>query len=253
VVYYGLKNAGCEEISRRLRKKRFAVPVGTSIAKTNSRATVEVKAGIEDYAKAYGKLADIGSYSTINTSCPNAYGGEPFREAANLDLLLNRIDSIPSRKPIFVKLSPDLSRKNVDEILEVAGSHRIAGFICTNLTKNRDNPKILDSNVPDVGGISGKVVEGLSNEMIGHIYAKTHGRYAIIGCGGVFSAQDAYKKIRKGASLVQLMTGMIYEGPQVISEINRGLVGLLKQDGFSNISQVVGADHRQGKRIVCFM
>jgi len=100
----------------------------------------------------------------------------------------------------------------------------VCGFICTNLTKNRNNSKIAESSLPKEGGISGKVVEDLANELISYVYKRTKGKYVIIGLGGVFTAEDAYKKIKLGASLVQLITGMIFEGPQVISEINQGLV-----------------------------
>ena len=244
VVYYGLKNEGCERVSRRLAGKKLTVPLGISIAKTNSVNTVDMKNGIDDYAKAYERFIDIGDYITINISCPNSYGGEPFTDSRRLDLLLDRIGGMPAKKPVFLKISPDLTKKEVDDILEVAEKHCIAGFICTNLTKNRKNPKILESSLPVNGGISGKVVEGLADELIGYIYTKTKGRFIIMGCGGVFTAEDAYRKIRLGASLVQLITGMIYEGPHAIGEINHGLVKLLQRDGFTNISEAIGADHR---------
>ncbi|KKU48656.1 MAG: Dihydroorotate dehydrogenase 2 [Parcubacteria group bacterium GW2011_GWA2_46_9] len=244
VVYYGLKNDGAEAIAARLKNKKTTIPLGISIAKTNSEKTIETEAGISDYVKAYEKFINIGDYCTINISCPNAYGGQPFTNAESLEKLLNRIDTILASKPIFLKISPDLNHDEIDGIIEVAGRHKISGFICTNLTKNRNNEKIKDAAVPEKGGMSGKVVEELANELISYIYKKTNGQFVIIGCGGVFSAKDAYKKIRAGASLVQLITGMIYEGPQVISEINQGLISLLARDGFSNISEAVGADNR---------
>ncbi len=111
-----------------------------------------------------------------------------------------------------------------------------------NLTKNRDNKKIFDKNFLSIGGLSGKVVEDLSNNLIKYLYQKTKGEYIIIGCGGVFTAEDAYKKIKLGASLIQLITGMVYQGPQTISQINMGLVTLLKKDGYKNISEAVGVD-----------
>lgn len=241
VINYGLKNEGSEKISKKLRDKKFKIPAGTSIAKTNNREACETENGIKDYVKAFRQFTRIGQYFTINISCPNAFGGEPFTDPAKLEGLLSAIDKIPTEKPIFLKISPDLSEKQVDDILKVCERHRIHGFICSNLTKNRNNPKILDENVPAKGGISGKVVEDLSNSQIKFIYGKTKGRYIIIGCGGVFSAEDAYKKIKAGASLIQLITGMIFEGPQLIGEINRGLVELLKKDGFKNINEAIGA------------
>ncbi len=244
VVYYGLKNEGCKKISKRLRNKKFKIPIGTSIAKTNSKKTVSDKVGIEDYVKAYKMFTDIGDYFTINISCPNVYGGQPFTDGNRLDKLLKKIDVIRTKKPNFLKISPDLSKKEIDEIIKVSKNYRIDGFVCANLTKNRDNKKIVDKDVQKKGGMSGKVVEDLSNDLIKYIYKKTKGKYVIIGCGGVFTAEDAYKKIRLGASLIQLITGMIFEGPQLISEINQGLVKLLERDKLSNISQAIGMDNK---------
>lgn len=240
VVYYGLKNEGAEKIAERLRGKKFAFPIGTSVAKTNSADTIETQAGIEDYVKAFTQFVDIGDYFTINISCPNAFGGEPFTDPTKLKALLSAIDKIETKKPIFLKLSPDLSEQQMGEILDVCACHRVHGFISTNLTKKRDNKKIFDEDVPTQGGMSGKVVGDLSNAQIRFIYKKTGGKYIIIGCGGISSAEDAYEKIKAGASLLQLITGMIFEGPQVVSEINRELVRLLKKDCFRNISEARG-------------
>lgn len=242
VVYYGLKNEGCEKIAARLRNKKFKFPIGTSIAKTNSVDTVDTKRGISDYVKAFRQFVTIGDYFTINISCPNTFGGEPFTDPEKLEALLSAIDTIETKKPIFLKLSPDLSEEQLSVILDVCARHRVQGFISSNLTKKRNNKNITDGDVPTQGGISGKVVADLANEQIRFIYKKTNGKYIIIGCGGIFSAEDAYAKIKAGASLLQLITGMIFEGPQVISEINRGLVQLLKKDGFKNIAEARGTE-----------
>lgn len=244
LVWYGLKNEGAEELSKKLKDKIFSIPLGTNIAKTNSKDTVNTEKGIADYAKAFEKFKNIGSYFTVNISCPNAFGGQPFTDPKSLHLLLTKIDKIPTKKPIFLKFAPDLSREEIDDLVEVCQNHRVHGFICTNLTKNRSNKNILDTVQSTDGGMSGKIVEELSNDMLSYIYKKTKGKYIMIGLGGVFNAEDAYKKIRKGASLVQLITGMIFEGPQVISEINQGLVKLLKADGYSNISEAIGVDNK---------
>ncbi len=239
-VSYGLKNDGCEVISRRLRGKKFSLPLGISIAKTNSPDTCELEAGVKDYLKAFRHFLTIGDYITVNISCPNAYGGEPFTDPKKLESLLTAIDATNSSKPLFVKLAADLDHAQIDALLEVISRHRIHGFICTNLTKNRENSKILDHHVPEKGGLSGKVVEDLATAMIRYIYQKTQGKYIIIGSGGIFSALDAYTKIKAGASLLQMITGMIFEGPQVMSEINQGLVKLLQKDGFQNIREAIG-------------
>lgn len=246
VVYYGLKNRGCEAIAEKLKKTKTAcaVPYGVSIAKTNCKETVSLKKGIADYIKACRVLKNYGDYVTLNISCPNAFGGQPFTDATKLDALLKEIDEIRINKPVFLKLSADLSPAEIDAIIAVSRTHHVTGFICTNLTKKRDNQKIVEKDVPEKGGISGKAVEEWSNKMIAYIHKKTNrqtpGEFVIIGCGGIFSAEDAYKKIKLGASLVQLITGMIYEGPQVISEINRGLVQLLEKDGYENVGEAVG-------------
>jgi len=244
LVWYGLKNDGCEVISEKLKSKKFEIPIGTNIAKTNSPNTVETDMGIADYIKAFKEFTEIGAYFTINISCPNAYGELPFTDSGRLDKLLDKIDRIATKKPIFLKLSPDLPKSEIDKIIMVCSRHRVHGFVLTNLTKNRTNRKVLDKVLSAEGGMSGKIVENLSNELISYIFQKTNGKYVIIGLGGVFSAQDAYKKIMLGASLVALISGMIYEGPQVISEINIGLVKLLERDGYSNISQAIGADNK---------
>ncbi len=244
VVYYGLKNDGCETISKRMRNKKFKFPVGVSIAKTNCKDTVDIDKGISDYFKAYKEMLDVGDYFTINISCPNTFGGEPFTDSKKLEKLLKKIREIPKGKPLFLKISPDLNKKEIDSLIKVSLKYGIDGFICNNLTKNRKNKLIVDENVPEVGGISGLAAKDLSNEMIKYVYQKSKGKLVIVGCGGISNAMDAYIKIRNGASLVQLITGMIYEGPQAISEINLGLVELLKRDGFENVSEAIGIDTR---------
>ncbi len=245
MVYYGLKNQGAEKISGKLKKMKFARVLGVSIAKTNNQETVEESAGIKDYAKAYEtfRKENIGDYFTINISCPNTFGGEPFTDPEKLDRLLANIKDIeskyPNPTPIFLKLPAELPLETVGKILDISTKYKITGLVCTNLAKNRSNPNIKEK-APDVGGMSGKIVRDLSDNLIKYIYTKTKDQFVIVGCGGIFSAKDAYRKIKNGASLLQLITGMIFEGPQLISEIKIGLVELLKKDGYRNISEAVG-------------
>ena len=244
IVYYGLKNEGCEAVSERMKKKKFTIPIGASVAMTNCKENLNLDNAIKDFAKAFKVMEKVAAYITVNISCPNAMNGEPFIEPNKFDRLFNVLDKIPTKKPIFIKLSPDLEHSELDALLQVAHKHRIHGIVCTNLTKKRNNPKIIDAKVYSVGGMSGKVVQELSDKMLAYIYKKEGKKFILVGCGGVFTAEDAYKKIRLGASLVQLITGMIYEGPQTISAINQGLAKLLKKDGFTNISQAIGADNK---------
>lgn len=241
-VYYGLKNNGSLQISKRLSSQKFDLPVGVSIAKTNSKDCIGDEIEIKDYLKSYIAFQKVNvAYFTINISCPNAYGGQPFTDVKKLSKLLLEISKLKKTKPIFIKMSPDLTKKQLDEIILCSKNSKIIdGFICSNLTKN-ENSKIVDK-VEGKGGFSGKVVFDLSLEMVKYVYKKTKGEFIIIGCGGIFNGEDAYKYIKSGASLLQLITGMIYQGPQVISQINLEISRLLKQDGFSNISQAIGKD-----------
>lgn len=244
VVYYGLKNDGCDAVAERLKNKKFKIPVGISVAMTNCQENLDMKNAILDYAKAFTTMEPLAHYITVNISCPNTQGGQPFVAPSKLNDLLAVLDEIPTPKPIFIKLSPDLTDSELDKIIDVARAHRVHGIICTNLTKKRDNPQILDSSVPNKGGISGKVVQESADKLIAYLYRKAGNEFVLVGSGGVFTAADAYKKIRLGATLIQLITGMVFEGPQVISEINQGLVELLKRDGFKNIKEAIGVDNR---------
>ncbi|MBI3888173.1 quinone-dependent dihydroorotate dehydrogenase [Candidatus Nomurabacteria bacterium] len=244
-VNYGLKNLGAEVLHNNLKNKVWSLPVGINIAKTNSSETSDVQKGIADYFFTYKTFQDVGDYFTINISCPNTCEEKPiFAEPENLDLLLGKIFSTPKVKPVFVKISPDLGDVKLDAILEVCLKHKVDGFVCTNLTK------INTLNHPGKGGFSGKLDSELSDKVIRQVYKKINTlaqepfscKPIIIGVGGIFTAEDAYKKIKAGASLVELITGMIFEGPQAISEINRGLVKLLKKDGYKNISEAIGKE-----------
>ena len=244
VVNYGLPNEGAKVVRDRLITQTFRLPVGVSMAKTNCAECAVDEVGIEDHIDSLKTLLDVGDYYTINVSCPNSFGGQPFHRPEALERLLSALDQIPTQKPIFLKLSPDGTTADLDEIVAVANRHRVHGFILTNLTKRYELPSINKEEMAaqniTTGGISGKPVEDLSNLLIKHLYQTTHGKYVIIGCGGIFTAEDAYQKIKCGASLVQLITGMIFEGPQLIGEINQGLVELLKKDGYKNVAEAVG-------------
>jgi len=249
VVNYGLNNQGAEKIAQRLTKKNLLaeIPIGINIAKTNSLETDEINKGIDDYLKGIQFFLDIGDYLTINISCPNTYGGQPFIDPNYLSQLFEKVDELNIKKPIFLKMPPDISLDRVDKIIDLVERYNFAGFICSNLTKDRTNLKAIKgeiNQVPNIGGVSGKPTEELANQQIRYIYEKTQGQKIIIGCGGIFNAEDAYRKIKLGASLLQLITGMIFKGPQVISQINLGLCDLLKKDGFKNIKEAVGSDFK---------
>jgi dihydroorotate dehydrogenase len=228
IVNYGLKSAGCKKVARRFVGKR-EVPVAVSLAKTNNKDVVGLEEEINDYLDVYKAFKNRVDFFVVNISCPNTYGKMSFVDPKYLKILLERIYEIRNDKPIFVKLSPDLDFKLVDEIIDVC--KKVDGFVCTNLTKKveKENP----------GGVSGKLLFTKANDMVKHVYSKNTGKI-IIGCGGISSAEDAYEMIKNGANVVQLITSMIYEGPSVVKDINKGLVRLMEKDGYKNISEAVG-------------
>jgi dihydroorotate dehydrogenase len=241
VVHYGLNSSGSKSVGQSLRGRQWPVPVGVSIAKANRPEFDTLDAGRADYVRAAENLRGCGTFRVVNISCPNTSGGEPFTDPEALDQLLSALDPLQSDQPVFIKLPADCPDERIDALVDVARRHTVTGFICTNLTKRRDT--VRDRRVPDHGGTSGKIVEARSNEVIARVYRRTKGQMPIIGVGGVFTAEDAYKKIRLGASLVALVTGMIYRGPMVVSEINRGLVRLLERDGLQHLQDAVGLDN----------
>ena len=242
-VNYGLCSKGAGVISKRLLNKKFRFPVGVSIARANNPdIVVDVEKGIKDYIKAYEYLKDIGDYLTINISCPNTPDDRAFSNSKNFDRLMKEFSKLGINKPVFIKLKPDFSKKEVDEFIKISNKHNfITGFIISNLTKDKSNLETSEEELERVkGGISGIPIKEKSNKILKYVYKKTKGKYVLIGCGGIFSAEDAYEKIKLGASLVQLITGMIYNGPGFIKEVNKGLVRLLERDGYSNICEAVG-------------
>ncbi|MEK7193587.1 MAG: quinone-dependent dihydroorotate dehydrogenase [Patescibacteria group bacterium] len=245
IVYYGLKSIGAEAMYKKIRSVKFTIPTGLNIAKTN-RADIKGEKSVEDYIKTYRLLAPYFSYTTINISCPNAQDGCMFQEPKMLNALLAAFAKEKKYNPIFLKISNHLTHGEIDGILDVVKKYDfVDGFIISNLSKNRAMLSLASSReeldaIPD-GGISGQPIKNISNDLIRYVFTRTKGAYAIVGLGGVFSAEDAYEKIRAGASLVQLITGMIYEGPTLIKRINKGLVRLLERDGFRTIGEAVGS------------
>ena len=253
IVYYGLKNIGAEAIEKKLQRLHFAIPVGVNIAKTN-RADIKGEKSVEDYAATYRMLGKYFSYVTLNVSCPNAQDGCMFQDPHLLDGLLAAIAKEKKTCPVLLKISTHLSEEEVDDILAVVKKYPfVDGFVVGNLSKRRDilsfrSPKERLDLIP-VGGISGKPVRELSTNLIRHIYRATKGKYVIVGLGGIFTAEDAYEKIKAGASLVQIITGLIYGGPTTVKKINRGLVRLLARDGYAHISEAVGQESASSARV----
>lgn len=249
VVNAGLPSEGTPVVARRVSEYNTRLfdgfPLNISIAKTNAKESVGDEAGADDYCRsllAFDTLPQV-TMLEINISCPNTFGGEPFTTPERLEMLLARVDSLHLHKPVFIKMPINLPLDEFDELLDVIVRHDVTGVATGNLLKDRKRANLKDP-LPDrvKGNLSGKPNKDISTELIRHIYRRHGDRLVIVGIGGIMSAEDAYEKIRAGASLVALITGLIYEGPQLVGDINHGLVSLLKRDGFTNISEAVGAD-----------
>ena len=253
VVWYGLNNQGSEKIASRLAKVNFGrLRVGINAAKSNVTPEFELQESIRDYLKTMTLFKDVGDYFTINISCPNTQDGEPFVDEHNLDALLSAVTQHIrpiTDKPIYVKLAADISIAEIDIIVDGCVKHNMDGFVLTNLAKPSHNTEHLPEEYPTVkgllpagkGAMSGLPLQRISTDVIRHVYRRTRGTKTLIGVGGVFTAKDAYEKITSGASLLHMITTMIFDGPQNLSEINRGLVQLMKKDGFTSLEQAVGS------------
>ena len=244
LVWYGLNNQGAEKISSRLKGVNFGkLRVGINAAKSNITPEFDLQDSIDDYTKTMRLFKDIGDYYTINISCPNTQDGEPFVDKQNLDALLVAVNAHRVEgKPIYVKLAADMEIDEINIIVDACLEHKMDGVVLTNLAKPAFNKEYVESELPfHKGAMSGLPLQRISTNVIRHVYRRSRGKLTIIGVGGVFTAKDAYEKITSGASLLHMISTLIFDGPQSISEINRGLVKLLKQDGFSSIEEAVGS------------
>ena len=200
------------------------------------------------FSTAFEKLFPHGDFFTLNVSSPNTPNLRDLQEKTLLADLLYAVQDKNRQlaaaaqhreKPVFVKIAPDMEFTKVDEIIEVADSAKLSGIVATNATAfMRDTLKSPLGREP--GGLSGRPITSTVTNFVSHIYKNTRGRLPIIGVGGIFNAEDAYDKIRAGASALQIYTGFIYEGPATIKRINRGLIRLLERDGFKSVAEAVG-------------
>ena len=249
VVYAGLPNQGVERIAQRLTTYPAHTfdnfPLVVSVAKTNSVAAATDKEAILDYCASLKRLDrdGVAPFYEINISCPNTHGGEPFSTPERLEMLLAAIDGLVIHRPVSIKMPIDKPWPEFRALLEVIVKHNVQAVTIGNLRKERKGMKLADSLPNEVkGNLSGAPTREISTRLIHDTYKHYGDKLIVIGVGGIFTAQDAYDKIRAGASLVALITGMIFEGPQVVGDINAGLVALLKRDGYANIAQAIGAD-----------
>jgi dihydroorotate dehydrogenase len=246
----GFNNLGAQAIAERLAEWKNLGrwpnhPVGMNLGK--SKITPLDKAA-EDYANSFRVLRPHLDFFVVNVSSPNTPNLRQLQDKAALKDIFEAIQSENSKtqtrnaKPVLVKVAPDLSFEALDEILELTGPCKIAGIVATNTTITR--PQSTDPATQRVyaetGGLSGRPVRSQSTEVIRHIYHQTRGSLPIVGVGGIFDAADAWEKITAGASLIQIYTGLVYEGPSICRDIVHGLIERLEQKGFNNFGQAVG-------------
>ncbi len=239
----GFNNDGAREIAARLAKLRWRPgPVGVNIGKNRE---TPLDQAIGDYVSCVDVLAPFADYLVVNVSSPNTPGLRQLQDPDHLAQLLRalRRAATPAKrgKPLLLKIAPDLSDDEVKSIVDLSLEAGIDGLVATNTTLERP---VAHPVSREQGGLSGSPLRSLSTEVIRRAYARAAGRLPIVGVGGIFTAADAYEKIRAGASLVQLYTGLIFEGPSIVERIASELALLVSRDGFLSIEDAVGADHR---------
>lgn len=227
----GFNNQGVDVAAARImhyrNSSKHPVIIGGNIGK--NKITPNEKAA-DDYVICFQKLFDAVDYFVVNVSSPNTPGLRELQEKGPLNELLQRLQALnlprENPKPIFLKIAPDLTNEQLNDIVEIVVETKIAGVIATNTTVSRGGLKTPSSQVEKIGagGLSGKPVAQRSTEVIRYLKAKLQNRFAIMGVGGIHSAADAKEKFSAGADLVQIYTGMIYEGPGLAKQINRSLM-----------------------------
>eukprot|EP01023_Acetabularia_acetabulum_P063604 TRINITY_DN800_c0_g1_i4.p1 TRINITY_DN800_c0_g1~~TRINITY_DN800_c0_g1_i4.p1 ORF type:complete len:332 (+),score=29.29 TRINITY_DN800_c0_g1_i4:88-1083(+) len=254
----GFNNQGIHTMHSNLRKFRTLQAqdsylmqgiVGINIGKNKQ---TELEHAFEDYVRCCTCIVKDADYVVINVSSPNTPGLRTLQSKDELTKIIQSVKQVIINKgvnvPLLVKISPDLSQPDLENVAFVVLKEDIDGLIVTNTTLQRPNQywQEVDENKRDVyiGGLSGRPLKELSTQVISQIYKLTEGKIPIIGCGGIENGKDAYDKIRAGASLLQIYTAMIYQGISVVPNIKQQLVKCLLQDGFTSLEQAVGADHR---------
>ena len=250
----GFNNAGAAAFASRVERHRPDCVLGISIGKSKITALED---STQDYVASFELVYKLADYVAINVSSPNTPQLRELQQSDQLTSLLTALQtrnrelqktsSRPAPVPLLVKISPDLERRDLELIVDVIRRLNIDGIIATNTTVSRENLRTERARVQACGdgGLSGKPLANRSTKMIAELYELTGGRIPLTGVGGIFTAEDAWEKICAGASLVQLYTGFIYQGPRVAQEISEGLAKILVREGFANLEAAVGCHARQ--------
>lgn len=243
----GFNSAGADFAAKRLAQLPPKPHPG--IVAVNLGKNKETEDAASDYLIGVEKLAQYADYLVINVSSPNTPGLRALQDKAELISLVTQVrtaldSAVPENTPpLLVKVAPDLTDEDIADIADVAKSNDVDGLIATNTTIERPM-SLKNPSKSEGGGLSGRPLFLPSTQVLSSLYSATNGEVPLIGVGGISSGSDAYEKICAGASLVQLYSAMVYEGPSLPGRICRTLAGLLKRDGFNSISDAVGANHR---------
>lgn len=228
----GFNNEGVEAMIRRLKNRKSKIIVGGNIGK--NKITPNEKA-VEDYLINYKALKEYVDYFVVNVSSPNTPNLRELQEKEPLKKLLNSLQVENKKevkpKPILLKIAPDLTNSQLDDIVEIVIETKIDGLIATNTTIDRSTLKTNTDKVNEIGagGLSGKPLKNRSTEVLKYLKKKSNGAFPIVSVGGIFTAEDAIEKIEAGADLIQVYTGFIYEGPAMIKKINQGIAKYYEQ------------------------
>ena len=223
----GFNNQGIEAAVARLRRRKTNIIIGGNIGK--NKVTPNEKS-VDDYEICFEKLFPYVDYFVVYVSSPNTPGLRDLQEKAPLTALLNRLQELNStkeiRKPILLKIAPDLTNEQLDDIIEIVADTKIDGVVATNTTIDRSGLKTDKTKVEAIGngGLSGNPIRVRSTEVIKYLADKSNRAFPIIGVGGIHSAEDALEKIDAGATLLQVYTGFIYEGPSLVKRINKAIL-----------------------------
>ncbi|MBV9528789.1 quinone-dependent dihydroorotate dehydrogenase [Sphingomonas sp.] len=245
----GFNNAGQEAALGRLRKRyRTAGLVGVNVgANKSSMATGRgvgrqdgLSDGIADYVAGVRAMSPVADYVTINISSPNTPGLRGLQDEGALEELLAAVRGVGTDKPVFLKVAPDLGEGDPERIVRAAIDHGVAAIIVSNTTVSR--PQLKSRFVGEAGGLSGRPLKPLALDALRRFRRASGGDIPLIGVGGIASADDAWERIRAGASLIQLYSAMVYTGPGIARRIARGLADRLKREGFANIADAVGTE-----------
>lgn len=249
VVNQGLLSTGMEAAVVRFKtnrdRGRWLMPVGISVAKANAPG-LGSQAGLDDLMSAFQKLELFSDYMTVNVSCPNTTDGVQYcKDPGMYREVLSRLDALRPSKPVFFKISPDLSEQRLLELMSDTEKYYWAkGFIMTNLTHDRSGLTSKNLSTAKSGGVSGQHLRSIADQALKFAYQNGKHRYQFLGVGGIDSVEDAYRKIRLGASALQIVTSLIYNGPLWPSQLMRGLAAKLRADGFKSVKEAVGVDNK---------